>query len=152
MDTEKRDDAGKRENSRELGLDFSSARCRKVGITRSNRKLAAAAGISERHLYRLKKSGTATSPGAQRLYEQMVGDMLTAEVLSRLGHAELIGTEAHSFLDRFMKTLTCQLAELQADEPRALDIGYADRAATQSVDRLRGWYLRENDVEFRFRR
>lgn len=139
------------ETAAEGGLSLRHARRQLPGLARSNRRLAEAAGISERHLYRLMKKGTAKSPGAQRLYEQMVGNVVVGDILIQLGHQELVGTCAHDFLDKFVRAMTKALAELHADDPGAINMDYAERIAAQSIERLRGWHSKENDIDFRVR-
>lgn len=139
------------ETAGEAGLSLRHARRQIPGLVRSNRRLAEAAGISERHLYRLLAQGNARSAGAQRLYEQMVGNVLVGDILSRLGHHELVGTSAHDFLDMFVRVMAKALAELYADDPSAIDMDFAERIARQSIERLRGCHSRENEIDLKVR-
>lgn len=139
------------ETTGETGLSLRRARRQRPGLAKSNRRLAEAAGISERHLYRLMKQDRTKSAGGQRLYEQLVGNVLVGDLLRQLGHQELVGTCAHGFLDKFVRIMTPALADLYAQEPDAIDLDFADRIAAQSVERLRGWRLRENEIELRVR-
>lgn len=114
---------------------------------RSNRQMAAAAGISERHYYRLIKQGLkVSSPGAERLFEQLVGGTAAADMLIELGCADLIGTEAHRFLDRFIPSVTRRLASLHAEIPTAIEVAFADQIAALAIKQLRHWYLSENVI------
>lgn len=151
MDIGEYQNANPCEPTGEAGLSLRRPRRQTPGLVKSNRRLAEAAGISERHLYRLLKQGNARSAGAQRLYEQMIGNVLVGDILSRLGHQELVGTCAHDFLDKFVRVMTHALAELHANDPGAIDMDFADRIAAQSIERLKGWHSRENEIDLRVR-
>lgn len=114
---------------------------------RSNRQMAAAAGISERHYYRLIKQGLkGSSPGAERLFEQLVGGTLAADILIQTGHERLIGTNTHRFLDRFILSVARRLASLHAEMPTAIEVAFADQIAALAIKQLRHWYLSENVI------
>lgn len=96
-----------------------------------NHLIAQEAGISERHLYRLRKKPTGEH---DKLPLNSCSGRVAAQLLTNLGHCELLGTPAHKYLDSFIAEFVSLLStHVQADEID-IDIRWAKCNARQVVE------------------
>lgn len=96
------------------------------------REIAAAAGISERHLRRLRK---AAEQDAQT--RQKSATRITTDLLGALGHGDLLGTPAQRYLNDFLTEFISLFSAHIKEDDLGLDERWAKGNAYQTVERLR---------------
>jgi hypothetical protein len=96
------------------------------------REIAAAAGISERHLRRLRKAAAKAAETRQKSATRITTDLLGA-----LGHGDLLGTPAQRYLVDFMTEFVALLSAHIKEDDLGLDERWAKGNAFQTVERLR---------------
>lgn len=95
------------------------------------RQIAAEAGISERHLRRLRKAA------AKAASRQKSAARITTDLLGALGHSELLGTPAQRYLGDFLTEFVGLLSDHLKEDDMALDVRWAKGNAFQTVERVR---------------
>jgi hypothetical protein len=96
------------------------------------REVAAAAGISERHLRRLRKSASKASASRRKSAARITTDLLGA-----LGHSDLLGTPAQRYLGDFLTEFIALLSDHIKADDIGLDARWAKGNAFQTVERVR---------------
>ncbi len=95
------------------------------------RQIAAEAGISERHLRRLRKVA------AKAASRQKSAARITTDLLGALGHSDLLGTPAQRYLGDFLTEFVALLSDHLKEDDTALDVRWAKGNAFQTVERVR---------------
>ena len=95
------------------------------------RQIAAEAGISERHLRRLRKAE------ARAAARPKSAARITTDLLGALGYAELLGTPAQRYLGDFLTEFVALLSDHLKEDDAGLDIRWAKGNAFQTVERVR---------------
>ena len=95
------------------------------------RQIAAEAGISERHLRRLRQAA------AKAASRPKSAARITTDLLGALGHSNLLGTPAQQYLGDFLTEFVALLSDHLKDDDTALDARWAKGNAFQTVERVR---------------
>jgi hypothetical protein len=95
------------------------------------RQIAAEAGISERHLRRLRKAE------ARAAARPKSAARITTDLLGAFGYAELLGTPAQRYLGEFLTEFLSLLSDHLKEDDAGLDIRWAKGNAYQTVERVR---------------
>jgi hypothetical protein len=95
------------------------------------RQIAADAGISERHLRRIRKAA------AKAASRPKSSARITTDLLGALGYSELLGTPAQHYLGDFLTEFVGLLSDHLKDDDTALDVRWAKGNAFQTVERVR---------------
>lgn len=96
------------------------------------KEIAAAAGISERHLRRLRKAAAKVAETRQKSAAR-----ITIDLLGALGHGDLLGTSAQRYLGDFLPEFVALLSAHIKEDDLGLDERWAKGSAVQTVERLR---------------
>jgi len=108
----------------------------------SNCAIAQNAGISERHLYRLRKKHTPDTGSAAL---DITRERVAGQILIRLGRWELIGTPTERYLDDFIRELVALLHTQVRDDEIDIDRRWAKGNALQVVEIVRNASERRRD-------
>lgn len=101
------------------------------------KELALRAGVSERHLRRLlKREATDGSAAANRVLTQLNAPPATAKLLEAYGCPDLIGSDAHRWLEGHLKRLAPQLRALVDADGSGIDPRWAEGTATMLFRQL----------------